>query len=84
MQVNTFRTIIQMTFTTYCCGVLLTAQCTYINPLPNIIFVVILNSCFGALPNMRGNMFLRRMGGGGQRIYLQMQNWVKCNKMHTD
>ena len=35
VRVNTFRTIIQMTFTTFCRSVLLTAQCTYINLLPN-------------------------------------------------
>ena len=49
--------MMQMAFTTFCCNVLLTAQCTYINLLPNIMLCVIVNGCFGALPNMRENMF---------------------------
>ena len=57
VQVDTFRTVMQLTFTTFCGSVLLTTQCKYINLLPNIILRVILNGCFGALPNMRGNMF---------------------------
>ena len=59
MRVNTFLTIIQITFTTFCYSVLLTTQCTYFNLIPNIILWGIINSCFSALPNMRRNMFPR-------------------------
>ena len=61
VRVNTFHTIVQITFTTFCCSVLLTAQCTYITLIPNIILRGIVNGCFGALPNMRGNTFPRSM-----------------------
>ena len=51
VRINTFRTIIQMAFTTNGCSVLVAAQCTHIHLLPNIILRGSLNKFLCTLPN---------------------------------
>ena len=62
VRINTFRTIIQMAFTTNGCSVLVAAQCTHIHLLPNIILRGSLNKFLCTLPNVRGYMFPQSVG----------------------